>query len=151
MKDSFPKPRRRRNDRGSSVIEAVLVFPILLWITFGAVEFGHFFYMKHTLQGAAREGARAAAVPGNTNTDVTTAINSAMTAAGIASNKYTASVRNSTDTANLTINSSTPAGTSILVKVEAVWSNIGLRPSPFMSFISSSKVVKGQTTMRKEG
>lgn len=145
------QPRRRRNDRGNSVIEAVLVFPILLWITFGAVEFGHFFYMKHTLQGAAREGARAAAVPGNTNSDVTTAVNSAMTAAGVASNKYTTSIRNSTDTANLTINSATPAGTAILIKVEATWSNVGLRPSPFMSFISSSKVVKGQTTMRKEG
>jgi Flp pilus assembly protein TadG len=150
MNNTTPK-LRRRNHRGNSVIEAVLVFPILLWITFGAVEFGHFFYMKHTLQGAAREGARAAAVPGNTNSDVTTAVNAAMSAAGVASNKYTTSVRNSADTANLTINSSTAAGTAILVKVEATWSNIGLRPSPFMSFISSSKVVKGQTTMRKEG
>lgn len=151
MSNRSQKSRLKSVRRGGSIIEAVLVFPILLWITFGAVEFGHFFYMKHTLQGAAREGARAAAVPGSTNTDVTAAVNAAMNAAGVASNKYTTKVRNSTDTADLTINSSTPAGTGILVKVEAVWSDIGLRPSPFMSFIPSNKVVRGQTTMRKEG
>jgi Flp pilus assembly protein TadG len=151
MSNRSQKKRLKSTDQGSSIIEAVLVFPILLWITFGAVEFGHFFYMKHTFQGAAREGARAAAVPGSTNADVTAAVNAAMSAAGVASNKYTTKVRNSTDTADLTINSSTPAGTGILVKVEAVWSDVGLRPSPFISFIPSNKVVRGQTTMRKEG
>ena len=43
--------------RGSAVLDAALVFPILLSLTFGTVEYGHYFYWKHTLQGAAREGA----------------------------------------------------------------------------------------------
>ncbi len=142
--------RSGKSRRGNSVLEAVFVFPVLLWITFGAVEFGHFFYIKHTLQGAAREGARAAAVPGNTNTDVTTAVSNSMSAAGIIPAKYTTSVRNAADTSNVTVASQT-AGTAILVKVECTWSNVGIRPSPFASFIAANKVVKGQTTMRKEG
>jgi len=133
---------------GSAILEACFVFPVLLWISFGAVEFGHFFYLKHTLQGAAREGARAAAVPGSLNSNVTTAVNDSMSAAGIASNKYTTAVRNSTDTANITLSGSTAAGTAILVKVEATWSVVGIRP---IGFIGASKIVKGQTTMRKEG
>ncbi|MGC4033821.1 MAG: pilus assembly protein [Tepidisphaeraceae bacterium] len=48
-------PQRIRR-RGSAVLDAALVFPVLLSLTFGCVEFGHYFYIKHTLQGAAREG-----------------------------------------------------------------------------------------------
>ncbi len=142
------KRQFKSRSSGSAILEACFVFPVLLWISFGAVEFGHFFYLKHTLQGAAREGARAAAVPGSTNSSVTTAVNDSMSAAGIASNKYTVRVRNAADTANLTLSSSTTAGTAILVKVEATWNTVGIRP---IGFIASNKVVKGQTTMRKEG
>ena len=39
--------------RGSAVLDAALVFPILISLTFGCIEFGDFFYVKHTLQGAA--------------------------------------------------------------------------------------------------
>ena len=45
---------------GSALLDAALVLPILLSLMFGTVEYGHFFYWKHTLQGAAREGARTA-------------------------------------------------------------------------------------------
>ena len=56
--------------------------------------------------------------------------------------------RNAADTANITLSTSTAAGTAILVKVEATWSVVGVRP---IGFINANKVVKGQTTMRKEG
>jgi Flp pilus assembly protein TadG len=133
--------------RGSAVLDAALVFPILLSLTFGCIEFGHYFYVKHTLQGAAREGARAAAMPGSTNTDVTTAVTNSMTAAGITAANYTTKVRNSADTADITVASQT-AGTAILVKVQCTWGTVGLRP---LGLIGSSKQVIGMTTMRKEG
>lgn len=133
--------------RGNAVLEAALVFPILISLTFGCIEFGHFFYVKHTLQGAAREGARAAATPTSTSSDVTTAVNNAMAATGISSTKYTTTIRNSSDTANVDPSTAT-AGTAILVKVTATWGQVGMRP---LGLISSSKSVVGQTTMRKEG
>lgn len=142
-----PRYRASVQRRGNAVLEAALVFPILISLTFGCVEFGHFFYVKHTLQGAAREGARAAATPSSTSTDVTTAVNNAMAATGIASNKYTTTIRNSADSANVDPATAT-AGTAILVKVTATWGNVGMRP---LGLISSTKSVVGQTTMRKEG
>ena len=48
---------QRRRRRGSAVLDAALVFPILLSLTFGAIEYGYYFFVKNTLQGAAREGA----------------------------------------------------------------------------------------------
>lgn len=139
--------KRNNHRRGSAVLDAALVFPILLSLTFGCVEFGHYFFIKHTLQGAAREGARAAATPGSTNSDVTTAVTASMNAAGIAPAKYTTKVRNSGDTADITVASQT-AGTAILVKVECTWSTVGIRP---LGLIGGSKQVIGMTTMRKEG
>lgn len=136
-----------RARRGSAVMDAALVFPILISLTFGSVEFGHFFFTKHTFQGAAREGARSAITPGATNADVTTAVGQTMTAAGFPSNKYTVAIRNATDTANLDV-ATTTAGTGILVKVTAPWGTVGLRP---LGLIGTTKSVAGQTVMRKEG
>ena len=143
-------------------MDAALIFPVLLSLTFGSIEFGHFFYVKHTLQGAAREGARAAIVPGATNANVTTAVTSAMTAAGIASNKYDVVIRSSSNVpSNLytmtnsqlsaltddTV-SSIAAGSGVSVIVWSNWGTIGVRP---IGVVGSSKNVIGETVMRKEG
>lgn len=132
---------------GSAVLEGFFVLNAMIFLAFGCVEFGHYFYIKHTLQGASREGARAAAT-GTANTDVTTAVSNSMTAAGIPSSKYTVTI---TDTSNaaMTISSTNPtAGTAIVVKVTATWGNVGIRP---MGLIGSTKSVIGATTMRREG
>jgi Flp pilus assembly protein TadG len=139
--------RSGRVNRASAVMEAALIFPVLLSLTFGSIEFGHFFYVKHTLQGAAREGARAAITPSATNADVTNAVNAAMGAAGFTSGQYTVQVRNATDTANVTVNTVT-SGNGILIKVSANWGTVGIRP---LGVIGSGKTVLGQTVMRKEG
>jgi Flp pilus assembly protein TadG len=141
MLNCFPKRR------GSAVLDAALVLPILLSLTFGTVEYGHYFYWKHTLQGAAREGARAAITPSAVNADVTAAVNTSMNAAGVAPANYTVRIRNQNDTADLNV-ASVPAGTAILVKVYSTWGTVGLRP---LGLIGSSKQVTGQTVMRKEG
>lgn len=137
----------RRARRGSAVMDAALVFPILISLTFGSVEFGHFFFTKHTFQGAAREGARRAIVPGETNANVISSVGQTMTAAGFSSGQYTVQIRNATDTANVDVATAT-AGTGILVKVYAPWGSVGIRP---LGLISTSKNVTGQTVMRKEG
>ena len=43
-------------------MEFVILFPLFLLIIVGIVEFGHLFYVRHTLTNASREGARAAVV-----------------------------------------------------------------------------------------
>src|SRR5688572_31653955 len=83
------KRRRWKGRKGNAVLEVALTLPVVLALSFGCVEFGYFFFVKNSVQGAAREGARAAVTPTATNTDVTTAISNAMTAAGLQSSGYT--------------------------------------------------------------
>src|SRR3954471_13314492 len=80
--------RRSSRLRGNAVLDLALVMPVLLALTFGAMEYGYALYLKHTLQGAAREGARAAVVSGATAADVQAAVDNAMSAAGFAPAKY---------------------------------------------------------------
>jgi len=141
--------KRTQSRRGSAVLEAALVFPILISLSFGWVEFGRFFFIKHTLQSAAREGARAAvtSTSGDGNTLVTSAVSTSLTAAGIIPANYTLAIRNSTDTTNITAGTQT-AGTAILIKITCSWGTVGLRP---LGIMPTSKQVIGTTTMRKEG
>jgi Flp pilus assembly protein TadG len=126
--------------RGNAVIEAVLVIPILLLLAFGTVEFGHFFFVKHNLQGAAREGARAAIVSGATNADVSAAVSASLTAAGLQGSGYTV-------TTNPSDVSTAASGTNVSVAVKCSWGNVGVRP---MGMISATKQAQGTTVMRKE-
>jgi len=128
-------------------MDAALVFPVLLLLTFGCVEFGHFFFIKHTMQGAAREGARAAITPGATNTDVTSAVQIAMNAAGLLSSGYNVQVLNGAGTSSVSA-ASVAAGSPIQVRVSVGWGSVGVRP---LGLIGTAKQVVGQTVMRKEG
>jgi len=136
--------RRHRAVRGTSVLELSLVLPILLMLAFGVVDYGYFFYVKNTVQGAAQSGARAA-IPGTAaNSDVTTTVSNIMTAAGLQSSGYTVT----TSPADV---SAATAGTAVTVNVSVSWSKVGFRAlASGYGGISSTKVITGSATMRKE-
>lgn len=48
--------------KGQSLVEFVLILPLLLIFLFGVIEFGLVFYNKAVITNASREGARAAIV-----------------------------------------------------------------------------------------
>jgi len=155
-KKLFASVRRRR--RGAEVLEAALVMPILLFMGFGTVEFGYYFYTEHNLEGAAREGARAA-IPAQFGDSVDSpnkparldkveeAVDKVMAAAGYSSGDYEINAFWSETGA--------PPNKSayIEVSVELHWTddNVispGLRP---MRMIKPDKgLVKGDATMRLE-
>src|SRR5688500_7703382 len=84
--------RRRRSSRlpaGNALLDLAFILPILLGLTFGAVEYGYAVYVKHALQGAAREGARRAIIAGATATQVQAAVDDSLQQAGFPQNKYT--------------------------------------------------------------
>lgn len=156
-----PIPRAAgRFRRGNAVIELALTLGILINLSFGMVEFGYYFYVKNSFEGAAREGARAAIVPGALTTDVTTAIANSMTVAGYKSTQYSIEYQAGTSGAYAvggtsystdpsTITSAT-VGTPIAVAVYTSWGVVGKGYSP-MHFIGTSKVLMGTAVMRKEG
>jgi TadE-like protein len=49
----------RAPDRGAAVVEAALVFPLLLLLMFGIIDFGRMLNAQIKISEAAREGARA--------------------------------------------------------------------------------------------
>ncbi len=74
--------------RGLAVIETALVFPLLLLMTLGMLEYGWMFLKSQGVTNAARQGARVGARVDATDTDVRAAVAGAMTAAGIAGEDY---------------------------------------------------------------
>lgn len=78
--------RHKKSDqrRGVVTVEAALVFPILLALTFGLIEYAWLFLRMETITNAARRGARLAITPDATEAEVRSAVNNMLTNAGIA-------------------------------------------------------------------
>lgn len=138
-----PKCRRA----GSATLETVLVLMlVLLPLTYGMIEFSYYFYTKHTIQGAAREGARVAILPDATNAKVSSAVDSAMTLAGLQGSGYTITLSPSN------VASAAP-GAQVSVVVECNWASVWTMQ--LMNGISFCRPkdgkVRGMTVMRKEG
>jgi hypothetical protein len=66
-----------QQERGASLVEFAFVVPILTLFLFGIVQFGIAYDMKQSINSAAREGARAAAIPGNDVADIVAATRNA--------------------------------------------------------------------------
>ena len=70
--------RRRWNDqRGAVAVEFALVFPLLILVLFGVIEYGAVYNAQLVVTGAAREAAREMAVTGNAGSARTAALNAA--------------------------------------------------------------------------
>ena len=69
--------------RGTAVVEMAVVAPLMVLAMLGSLEVGYAFMVKQTVTLAAREGARAAALPGGAMSDVQTAVDGSMGAADL--------------------------------------------------------------------
>jgi Flp pilus assembly protein TadG len=72
-----------RDERGAELIEFALVLPLLMLVMCGIFDFGFLFQRWEVLTNAAREGARIAALPGYTETDVNARVDSYLMAGGV--------------------------------------------------------------------
>lgn len=57
--------RRWKDDSGAVAVEFALVFPLLILVLFGVIEYGAVYNAQLVVTGAAREAAREMAVTGN--------------------------------------------------------------------------------------
>jgi hypothetical protein len=64
------KSNRLKSERGAELIEFALIFPLLLLVVLGIIDFGFTFQRYEVLTNAAREGARLAVLPGYNQADV---------------------------------------------------------------------------------
>ena len=61
---------RLKSERGAELIEFALIFPLLLLVLLGIIDFGFLFQRYEVLTNATREGARMAVLPNYTGADV---------------------------------------------------------------------------------
>jgi Flp pilus assembly protein TadG len=80
----------RRDARGAAAIELAIVLPLLLLLVCGVVDFGRMLNLQITLSGAAREGARWAALRLDTTTGTPVSARVTAAAPGIAGAPTTA-------------------------------------------------------------
>ena len=76
--------KRLQNQQGAALVEFAVVLPMLLLLLFGIIEFGRVLSVSHSVNSAAREGARVASLPGSDNDSVLAAIQNDLALAGLA-------------------------------------------------------------------
>jgi Flp pilus assembly protein TadG len=128
----------RRNRRGAAVVEFAVVSPVFFLLVFGMIEYGRMVMVQQLLTNAAREGARVGVLDNSTSSDVTTAVNSYLTAARI---------NNATITCNPTSPSSAGYGQPVTVTVSVPFSQVSWLPSPM--FLGGTTMT-AQSAMRRE-
>lgn len=74
---SIRSRRRAPDERGVAAIEFALVFPVLITLIFGSIEFGLAIQERTLVANAAREGARAASF-GDTEAQVDAAVKASL-------------------------------------------------------------------------
>lgn len=80
--------RKYNSKKGISSVEAVIILPVLVLITFGALKYGLLFLRAQQITNVARQTCRLAIRPYADNTLVTNEIDRLMTAIGL-ENDYT--------------------------------------------------------------
>jgi Flp pilus assembly protein TadG len=135
------RTRRKNQYRGAAAVEAALVFPLLVLLTFGAIKYGWLFLKAQQITNATRYGARLAILPDSTTNEVETAIINLMTAANIP-----VTIDNITITP--TDFSSLSVGDSIEVKVVIPAENVDIMD---VSLFPSVENLGASVTMAKEG
>jgi len=77
------RPKARRGERGVVTVEFILTATLLFLILFSVVEFAFIFNAKLIMTGAAREGARRAAVTGGATPEAYSCIQEYLVLGGI--------------------------------------------------------------------
>jgi Flp pilus assembly protein TadG len=127
--------------QGAAAVEAAIVFPLLLLLTLGVIEYGWLFLKTHQITNAARYGARIAIRPGSTITDVINDVDSLMANADMQTSGYSVAFI-PTDITSVEV------GDPVEVKVTVPWANISLMN---LSFLPTPANIGSSVTMAKEG
>jgi Flp pilus assembly protein TadG len=136
------RKRKRSRHRGVTTVEAALVFPILVLLTFGAIEYGWLFLKAQQITNATRYGARIAIRPDSTTQDVIDAIDGLMTAGGMGTSGYVVTISPA--------DVSFPAvGEAVVVNVNVPCANIILMDIPLL--LPTPTNIAAEVTMGKEG
>ena len=130
----------RKYQRGSAAVEFAIVLPILMTFLFGIMEFGRIMMVSHTLNNAARAGARIAVLPGADNSNVLNAINAELSGCGLTADSYEL-----TPSDVSTAYRDDPVTVTVRMNYESIGFVVGYFP------MLNGIQLQGKVVMRKEG
>src|SRR5262245_17176172 len=133
---------RKQRRRGTAAVEFAIVAPILfLVVILPTFEFGRGLMVAELVTNASRSGCRVGVLPGNSNSTVTSAVNTSLSDQGITGATTTITVNGAaTDVGAAT------AGDTIKVTVSVPYNNNSWIPGRFLAGLS----ISGSQAMRKE-
>jgi hypothetical protein len=127
--------------RGTAVVEAAVVFPLLLLLTMGAIEYGWLFLKVQHMTNAARQSARLAIRPDVETQEVLALIDLLMAEGGLADSGYVVNLTPG-DIASLS------AGDLLEVEIRVPSAGIVIIDA---SFLPVPQWLRATVTMTKEG
>ena|SRR5688500_3949144 len=141
--------RRRDRSRGQAMVEFALIIPIFLLFVFGILDLARAVYTYHTLNNAAREGARVAAVD-QTLTRIQDRASSRAVGTGVGPTDVSVDYRTSelpddedSCLANVGTDYPSPIGCTVIVRVELGFT----AATPIISNIIGTINMAGESSM----
>jgi hypothetical protein len=127
----------RRKQRGLATLEMALLFPMLMLLVFGVIEYGWLFFKNQQIAAAARSACRYAITTAGTNAGTDAQIDLLMTQAELQSSGYTFDPNNC----------EVAPGVFVTVTIRVPYANIDLTGFP----LPKPTELVGTITMAKEG
>lgn len=144
---------RLRSQRGAELIEFALIFPLLLLVMLGIVDFGFMFQRFEVLTNATREGARVAVLPGYSDADTVLRVCSYLSSGGVPTT--TCGTTNPTIAVSNTTLAMAGGGTLQMKRVAVTYTHAYMFVGPIISLIGGGSFntnvpITTVAVMRKE-
>jgi len=123
--------------KGLAVVETAIVFPLLLTLTLGVIQYSYLFLKAQQITNAARSGARVAVRPDAKDSDVKNAVDNALAATGMTVGDPV-----------ITLNIDPMGKERITVRLTSTSS---VRLLGDVSFLPTPEILHASVTMAKEG
>ena len=134
------KMSERSGRRGTTMVEAAVVFPLLVILTLALIEYGWLFINMQNTTNATRHGARMAVTPDETSGEVIAAVQAMMARTRLGDTGYTISITPSDV-------SSADRGDTIRVTVTVPYGSLNLTGMP----LPLPENLQATVSMAKEG
>ena len=129
-------PTKNKSRRGTMVVEAALILPLLLLLTFGGLKYGWLFIKWQQINNVARHSVRYAVRPSPTNPTPSALISTLMSDADMPN--YTL----------VELTSGAPVGSPVVVQIDVAVADIDILKMPLLP---TPTTLSARMTMSKEG